>query len=296
MKECVEEAVLQAYVDAELPAEEANDIAHHLHSCGACAELAQLIVTENSMMAEAFEAELSLAVPTERLRSRIEAAVRDIQLAPPADVQPYSVSFWSRILDLFSAPSTSLGYAGALAVLVVFVSAGLIFISVRNSGGPGTTPAIDRAGNMPGVIGPMALNIARLEEAPKAPGPELSGTQSLTPVVRHPRRSAVSAPSNVLARKDNRLATPLPGETGYLKAIASLTGALEASGERSLRPSVRADYERNIAVVDHAIEMTRKTARQNPHDQYAANFLYASYQSKVDLLNAVADQSLIAAR
>jgi hypothetical protein len=114
--------------------------------------------------------------------------------------------------------------------------------------------------------------------------------------VRHLHRSPGIGAGNVLARKVDRPAPPLPGETGYLKAIASLKGALEASGESGLRPSVRADYERNIAVVDHAIEMTRKTARQNPHDQSAANFLYASYQSKVDLLSAVADQSLIAAR
>jgi hypothetical protein len=296
MTGCVEEAVLQAYVDAELPAEEANEIAHHLHLCGDCAELAQSIVTENSMMAEAFAAELSLAVPTERLRSRIEAAVQEFQLAPPAPVQPHSVSFWNRLLELFSAPSAGLGYAGALAVLVVFVSAGLIFISVRSSGGSHNTAAIDRAGNLPGVMGPTALNAVRLDAPPEVSSPELPGNQTITPVARHPRRLPGIGASNVSARKDNRLATPLPGETGYLKAIASLTGALEASGERSLRPSVRADYERNIAVVDHAIEMTRKTARQNPHDQYAANFLYSSYQSKVDLLNAVADQSLIAAR
>src|SRR4051794_22030946 len=149
MTGCVEEAVLQAYVDAELPAEEANEIAHHLHSCGACTELAQSIATENSMMAEAFVAELSLAVPTEQLRSRIEAAVREVQLAPPAAVQPRSASLWSRILDLFSAPSFGLGYAGALAVLVVLVSAGLIFNFVRKSSGPSATSAIDRAENMP---------------------------------------------------------------------------------------------------------------------------------------------------
>jgi hypothetical protein len=116
----------------------------------------------------------------------------------------------------------------------------------------------------------------------------------------HPSVVSVQSKGNLAARRNvipkRTVNQPLPGEVGYLKAIATLTGAIEASGESSLKPSVRADYLRNMAVVDHAIDSTRKMARQYPQDKDAVAFLYSSYQSKVDLLNAVADQSLLAAR
>ena len=57
-----------------------------------------------------------------------------------------------------------------------------------------------------------------------------------------------------------------------------------------MKPSLRAEYERNLAIVDQAIFSTRRTARSNPNDPDAAEFLYSSYQSKLDLLNTVAQQ------
>ena len=87
----------------------------------------------------------------------------------------------------------------------------------------------------------------------------------------------------------------LPGERSYLTAIASLTTTLETSEGGSLKPSLRAEYERNLAVVDQAIEATRRAARSDPRDEDAATFLLAAYQSKVDLLNTVADQARFSA-
>jgi hypothetical protein len=57
-----------------------------------------------------------------------------------------------------------------------------------------------------------------------------------------------------------------------------------------MKPSLRAEYERNLAIVDQAIDSTRRAARRNPNDPDASEFLYSSYQSKLDLLSAVAEQ------
>jgi hypothetical protein len=85
----------------------------------------------------------------------------------------------------------------------------------------------------------------------------------------------------------------LPGEKGYVEVIASLSKTVELGGDAVLRPAARADYERNLAVVDQAIEQTRRVARSNPRDPEAVSFLLAAYQSKVDLLATVAEQAQV---
>ena len=56
-----------------------------------------------------------------------------------------------------------------------------------------------------------------------------------------------------------------------------------------MRPALQVEYERNLAVVDRAIAATRSAAKSNPNDPDAADFMFAAYQSKVDLLNTIAD-------
>jgi hypothetical protein len=63
-----------------------------------------------------------------------------------------------------------------------------------------------------------------------------------------------------------------------------------------MRPSLQVEYERNLAVVDRAIVATRTAAKSNPNDSDAADFMFAAYQSKVDLLNTIADARLSGGR
>jgi hypothetical protein len=71
---------------------------------------------------------------------------------------------------------------------------------------------------------------------------------------------------------------------------------VEANKDYVLKPTVRADYERNLAVVDQAIASTRQQAKRNPNDRDAMEFMYTAYQNKIELLSAVADQTRIASR
>jgi hypothetical protein len=61
-----------------------------------------------------------------------------------------------------------------------------------------------------------------------------------------------------------------------------------------MTPTLRAEYERNLAVVDHAIVASRVAARRDPADKDAQEFLRTAYQDKLDLLHAVSDQTQIA--
>ena len=60
------------------------------------------------------------------------------------------------------------------------------------------------------------------------------------------------------------MASLLPGERNYLKAIASLDTAIKSGGDNAMRPTLRAEYERNLQVVDEAIAQTRAVAQRNP--------------------------------
>jgi hypothetical protein len=87
----------------------------------------------------------------------------------------------------------------------------------------------------------------------------------------------------------------LPGERSYLQAIARLDSTIKQN-KAPMRPSLQVEYERNLAVVDRAIAATRNAAKSNPNDTDAADFMFAAYQSKVDLLNTIADARLTGGR
>jgi hypothetical protein len=80
----------------------------------------------------------------------------------------------------------------------------------------------------------------------------------------------------------------LPGERSYLQTIAKLDSTIK-EGQKDMRPALQVEYERNLAVVDRAIAATRSEVKKNPNDPDAADFMFAAYQSKVDLLNTIAD-------
>ena len=56
-----------------------------------------------------------------------------------------------------------------------------------------------------------------------------------------------------------------------------------------MRPALQAEYEKNLALVDRALAATRNAAKKNPNDPDAVEFMFTAYQSKVNLLNTVAD-------
>jgi hypothetical protein len=87
----------------------------------------------------------------------------------------------------------------------------------------------------------------------------------------------------------------IPGERSYLQQIARLDSSIKQN-KNSMRPSLQVEYERNLAVVDRAIAATRNAAKSNPNDPDAADFMFAAYQSKVDLLNTIADARLSGGR
>jgi Putative zinc-finger len=303
MKECFEEGVLQSYVDDELSPEMAERVTAHMAACSKCADALSEIANEMAMFSTAFQAEMTLDVPTVRLRERIDTAIAEMN--PPAQIterkQGWSLTGWlASFGELFKvSPQRAIGFASLIAVIAFAAIFAAIYS--RRSANPGNQVNEVASGNQPKST-PTPKVVASPSSSPDETNPgsnDRSGEQTEKPTNhKAPKKQAKpilvpqpdQLPQGDLARKTLPVEKPLPGETNYLKAIDSLTTEIEASDVASMKPNLRAEYERNLAVVDQAIDSTRRVARTNPKNEDAAQFLYSSYQSKLDLLSTVAEQ------
>jgi hypothetical protein len=281
----LDEATLQSYFDGELSAHLMERASSHLASCVTCSALAREVAEEAALLTSALEAEFEASVPTQALRERIDAAVLDLRVANAERAQ--KAGLFASLANVFSFKSQrNLGYA-SLAVVLAF---GAIFgiVTFRQSG---TTPV--QTTDFQATVPPNSGNSNSVPENSNSIEVVSGGTQSLAPVIaKSPRRS--TARRVVPVRETNHVQL-LPGERSYLQAIARLDSTIK-SNKNSMRPSLQVEYERNLAVVDRAIAATRNAAQNNPDDPDAADFMFAAYQSKVDLLNTIADARLSGGR
>ena len=292
-KRCFDEGMLQAYLDGELSQERAAEVASHLSACDACAEALAVAAQESSLFAAAFAPDEALSVPTEVLRSRINASVAQLEAsAEPNQTRSQGRNFGGLFASLAGLFSFTPQGAAAFASLLAVVALALIYFSTQKSE---PTPAKSEDGQQvaQAVPEPVRTPIGTfevIEPTPTAPNEKGNGQPTYVQAKHstRPVRKPLAAPSAV--KED-----VLPGEKDYQTAIASLEKTIRLGGDESLRPAVRADYERNLALLDSAIRQTRQFAARNPKDEDAVGFLMAAYQSKVELLSKVADQAQVAA-
>lgn len=290
MRECLDEGILQSYFDGELSSERMEGVTSHLVSCMECAAAARELEGESILLSSALAPEFDATVPTEHLRHRIDVAIAGLQVGHQSFREPVGMAGrgWLQSLSAIFAltPQRTFGYA-ALAVMLAF---GTIIgvIQVRQT----RNPTIEKQDTVAEVTPPRGS----VTQASNQDGEVISDTPRMAnpPVV-------VSGPVRRTPRLSPRLRVGdqavaqvklLPGERSYLKTIAALDSTIKAKSNRPMRPSLRAEYERNLAVVDRALAATRNAAKKNPNDPDAAEFMFSAYQSKVDLLNSVADARL----
>ncbi len=295
MRECLDEGILQSYFDGELSSEYMEGVTSHLVSCMSCAAAARELEGEFLLLSSALAPEFDGTVPTERLRHRIDVAVAGLQLDNQNAVRrPVAMPGrgWLQSLSALFAfpPQRTFGYA-ALAVMLAFGTI-LGVIHLRQS----ESPTVNNEDQVAAVPQPTVTETPN-PESNANPG---SSAVSVTPT---PAASTPAAPGDRVRRtRPRQPATEsnqavaevklLPGERSYLKTIAALDSTIKSKSNRPMRPSLRAEYERNLAVVDRALAATRNAAKKNPNDPDAAEFMFNAYQSKVDLLNTVADARL----
>ena len=268
MRNCIDEGTLQSWFDGELDANAAANVTAHLHTCAACAEAATTLEAENLMLSESLSAEFAAAIPTERLRQRVDAAVAGLQVASMA---PVKRSWWSGLGDLLPSFRV-LAYASATAAVLLAGWLAVVYLKPQQP-----TALVAIRGGLPDI----ALLTPKVDQVGKSSGSNQSDSLPSREIKPIRKTRPVEEQANSLAWQERQ----------YERAIAKLNEALSA--QAPLRPSLRVEYEYNLAVIDNAITTTRDVARKNPNDPQATQFMLAAYQSKIDLMNQVADARLL---
>jgi hypothetical protein len=235
-------------------------------------------------------------VPTEQLRRRIDAAIAGMQRrsAAVSGSSTFSVRAWlqSLLAPLSNAPQRTFSYAGL--ILVLGFAAVLGITQLRNNSTVPTQETVASSSNTT-TSNPTSVTRENLGAVP-APGPEAQQTVAVIPVTVTSKRNSPRPrnlnPTNAVASdaavQPEAKVKLLPGERSYLQTIAKLDSTIKSSN-RPMRPSLQAEYQRNLALVDRALAATRDAAKKNPNDPDAAEFMMAAYENKVNLLNAVAE-------
>jgi hypothetical protein len=284
----LDEAKLQSYFDGELSLSMMESVTSHLASCETCAAAARELEEESALLTSALTAEFEASVPTERLRQRIDAAVlgERVAFAQPTGRRSGLAAFFSGLLNF--GTQRTLGFA-SLAVVLAFAAI-IGAVMMRNKPAEPVTAPTQVATTVPSKANPPQATTTPVDVQNTAPTPIVASmpTTRSGGTVRPNRTSTPSA----LKLQPVKL---FPGERSYLQTIAKLDSTIK-SNKKAMRPSLQVEYERNLAVVDRAIAATRSAAKSNPNDPDAADFMFAAYQSKVDLLNTIADARLSGGR
>ncbi len=289
----LDDGLIQAYIDGELSREHAASTAAHLAACETCSAALAEGQDESSFFATAFAPDDALSVPTATLRARLNAAVAQLETSSESEQQHSQVrrsgGFLASFAGLFNFTPRA---AAAFAALLVAVAAGIIYISSQKSRQTTNTQELAQTTN-PTPAPPPAVKTTPENVEPKSHAPIEQGSgggPTVVPAKHGTRGNVRRQPAAPRAPKEEAL----PGEKAYQTAIASLEKTIKQGGDETLRPAVRADYERNLALIDSAIAQTRQVAARNPKDKDAVGFLMSVYQSKVELLARVADQAQVA--
>jgi hypothetical protein len=284
MKECLREEVLQSYFDGELHQQRMEQVTSHLASCLTCSDLARQLEQENSVLAAALAPQFESAVPSERLRQRIDAAIASGRIDTAAGNAPAAnVRDWlSSVSDLFIfRPRRALAYASLMVIIGFGLIMGMMRWQASRTPVPVTVAKVTPPSNNKPTTPPDSPVMPTVTELASAPN--VGGRNN-----RRSRNNAVApAPLRGTEVAANHVKL-LPGERSYLQTIAQLDSTIKADKTR-MKPEVEAEYQRNLAFVDRTLAVARTAAKSNPNDPDATEFMFSAYQSKVDLLNTVAE-------
>jgi putative zinc finger protein len=292
MTRCLDEAMLQGYFDGELSGEMMERATLHLAVCSTCAAAAREMEEEIHLLATALAPELDARVPTEQLRKRIDAAVSDLRVGAASSSRERA-GFGAFISSLLSfGTQRTLGYASLVMLLAFAAIFGLVKLRTAPEQSQAQQQQQQQAQQLPQhqPQDQVAANSPSVSSVPSVFKTEpQKNTDRPYKAVKVTHRS-VSAPVAAAAPAPEQVKL-LPGERAYLQTIARLDSTIKAN-QKAMRPSLQFEYERNLAVVDRAIAATRSAAKKTPNDPDTADFMFAAYQSKVDLLNTIADARL----
>lgn len=286
-QDCLDIGLIQALMDGELDAPERNQVSGHIAACDACAFMLAEAEDEAAIVFPVLDREFNSLVPTQRLWTRINSAI-EIERREA----PFWQKAWAAVSAAFASPSF-VATAGLLIVVGIFASLWVDRIGPEDTGSQpyvasnGTSSNASRS-VIQSAVPPASRTIGSdVDFDPRPPAAQIT-------------KAGYQAPRVQAKRSGNYAMMVLgngygPGEESYVKTIAALSESVDQKKDATLRPAQRVAFERDLAVVNDAIDRTKKEVKRNPRNDTARQMLYASYQNKIDLLNSVAQREELVA-
>ena len=290
---CFEIGIIQAFLDGELAAEASENVARHVALCDDCAILLAEAEDETAFAFSALENELNTLVPTQRLWLKINDSI-----------EKKEKSFWQKIYAFVSNP-TSIAFASMLVVFAVFTAVLNLQQADKNENSVARNVPNKQTAALPASQNAVnTVQIPPTDDLPEIKTAEAKPENEDYQVVKtkftkveenqkiNKLPNSRSETSNIETKYEPRMAgESLSGEDSYLKTIAALTKTVDNRKDQTLKPSARFAFEKDLAVIDDAIQMMQEEVKKNPKNEVAKEMLRASYQNKIDLLNSVTEKS-----
>jgi len=284
MKEnCLDIGIIQAFLDGELNQAEISMVSRHTAICASCAELLCQAEDETAIVFPALEREFNTLVPTQRLWNKINDSI---------ETERDNRTFWHKVAALITVAFANPSLAAAASLLIVVGIFSVVWINRT------AIPADVVVNDAPVTPTRTTLIAPTVNPTNAQPGDEVTDLNS-APAIKAERaayrtdnRSRPLATSFTEKPESDTSAASsyMPGEESYVKSIASLSKDVEGQKDSIMRPAQRIAYERDMAVVNDAIEKLRNEVKKNPKNESAKQVLYSSYQNKIDLLNSVSQK------
>lgn len=289
-EKCFDIGAIQAFLDGELEAAQAETVARHVAVCDDCAILLAVAEEETAFAFSALEQEFNnTLVPTQRLWTKINDSIA-------REKKP----FWKPIFAFLLKPQTA-AFAGLLFVAVVSLS--LLTLKPEKPSSP-IVAVNDKKPAAAPIAAPISTNdTAKINDAPPISQPvipqanDVSSKNEFRPVKASIVKTEPAAAEGIKSKVKPEAVIPVApresvrGEESYLKTIATLTATVNERKDQTLSASSRFAFERDLAVTDEAIKEMKREVAKNPNNEAAKQILRVSYQNKIDLLNAVADKT-----
>lgn len=310
MENCLNEGVIQAFLDGELAADAIDKVTRHIALCDDCAILLGEAEEESAFAYTALEQEFNTLVPTHRLWTKINTSIEE---------ERKSNSFWHRFLAAFSAVASQLArpsvaaFASLLLVVGTFSALWVLrpmpgnnAVAVQDS--PYGVTEVDFGSPIPPAVEPqrsplMAVSndgnektdnkIKVIQTNNRENNRENSYRDNRPRLLKTNNYKQKNNQEPVIVEEKPSATTLayIPGEESYVKTISTLKTTFDSGKDLNLKPSERFAFEKDMAVIDDAISKMKAEVSKNPKNDAARQVLFASYQNKIDLLNSVSERN-----